>query len=162
MEYDPAKAARDARRIATTFTLDTTPLDVEGLVSALGMRLQKLPLDERTSGFLRHEGAAWTVGVNSLHHPNRQRFTIAHEIGHFLLHRDQAPFEDGLLFRSDNQVDTREREANQFASLVLMPEDMFRQTVAVGGVDEAARVFRVSKQAAEYRQHVVESSIGID
>lgn len=161
LEYDPNRAARDAHRIAQSFTLETAPLDVEGLGSALGLRIKRLPLNERISGFLRQEGASWVVGVNSLHHPNRQRFTIAHEIGHYLLHRDHAPFEDGLLFRNDTR-DAREREANQFAALVLMPEAEFRAALSREGLEGAARRFKVSKQAAEYRRDSVVSSIGID
>jgi Zn-dependent peptidase ImmA (M78 family) len=142
--------------------LEIKPLDVEGLASALGLRVRRIPLEERTSGFLRHSDSGWIIGVNSLHHPNRQRFTIAHEIGHYLLHRDHAPFEDGLLFRNEVQRSAREKEANQFASLVLMPEGDFRDVIARGGVEEAARQFRVSRQAAEYRRDIVENSIGID
>lgn len=161
LEYDPQRAARDAHRIAQAFTLETVPLDVEGLASALGLRVKRLPLDEKTSGFLRQDGTAWIVGVNSLHHPNRQRFTIAHEIGHYLLHRDHAPFEDGLLFRNDSR-DAREREANQFAALVLMPAPQFNAALVEGNIEDVAKRFKVSQQAAEYRRQSVVTSIGID
>ncbi|WP_261516129.1 ImmA/IrrE family metallo-endopeptidase [Chelativorans petroleitrophicus] len=161
LEYDPARAARDAHRIAQNFTLRTIPLDVEGLAAALGLRVLRLPLEERVSGFLRESAGIWEIGVNSLHHPNRQRFTLAHELGHYLLHRDHAPFEDGLLFRSDAK-NAREREANQFAALVLMPDTEFRTALSSGDIDSVARTFGVSKQAAEYRRDSVINSIGID
>jgi len=59
----------------------------------------------------------------------RLRFTIAHEFGHYLLHRKKYP--DGIQ-SSEADVDGRtkiqvEREANEFASWLLMPLDDFRK-----------------------------------
>jgi Zn-dependent peptidase ImmA (M78 family) len=161
IEYDPRRAARDAHKIAETFTLVTTPLDAEGLASTLGLKIVRMPMASGTSGFLRQDGTTWIIGVNSLHHPNRQRFTIAHEIGHYMLHRDHAPFEDGLLFRNEN-TDGREREANQFAALLLMPEAEFKIALEESNIDEVAKKFKVSSQAAEYRRDRIVNQIGID
>ncbi len=161
-EYDPAIAARDAARIASYYTLKNKPLDIEGLISALGLRISQVPLAENISGFLKKELDFWTIGVNSLHHPNRQRFTLAHELGHYFLHRHRGDFEDGPLFRRDNQFNPIEREANQFAALLLMPENEFRQAMAGGELPDVAKSFGVSQQAAEYRRESIERDLGID
>lgn len=73
----------------------------------------------------------WGIYVNQNGSPRRRRFTAAHELGHYLIHRKKYP--DGL--RCDEAaVDGRngveiEREANEFASTLLMPLDDFRQRI---------------------------------
>lgn len=88
--------------------------------------------------------------------PERSRFTIAHELGHFILHREQQS-----RFECDNggvvsgQFDGRniEREANEFASNLLMPLDVLRQMlgdqrkVTLHLLSDIARTFQVSFEA---------------
>ena len=152
-EYSPDIAARDAGSIAASRGLKLVPFDVEGLASSVGLRVEYLPLANEISGFLRRQNGEWIAGVNSLHHPNRRRFTLAHELGHYFLHRDAGDFEDRALFRREAQFDRRESEANAFASKLLMPETEFRKVV-VGrraSLDELARHFGVSSAAAKFR-----------
>ncbi len=108
------------------------------------------------------------IGVNSLHHPNRQRFTIAHELGHLELHRQMitsnvhvdknfpALMRDRKSATGTEQI---EIEANQFAAELLMPIALIEQALAGkqfdidddGPIEELAKKLRVSKQALEYR-----------
>lgn len=162
MEYNPSIAAQDARRIGNTFTITTTPMDVFGLAAALDLKIQRVSLPNNISGYLKEINGKWEIGVNSLHHPNRQRFTIAHELGHYFLHRDRAPFEDGLLFRKENQLNSLEREANQFASLLLMPSHEFRRALNNQHISEVAKMFGVSEQAARYRLQHIQNEVPID
>jgi Zn-dependent peptidase ImmA (M78 family) len=152
-EYSPDIAARDARSIAASRGLKAVPFDVEGLASSIGLKVDYMPLANEISGFLRRQHGEWTAGVNSLHHPNRQRFTLAHEIGHYFLHRDAGDFEDRALFRREARFDRRESEANAFASKLLMPEAEFRTVVLSrkASLDELARHFGVSSAAAKFR-----------
>ncbi len=152
-EYSPDIAARDAHRMADSKGLKRIPFDVEGLATSIGIQVDYLPLAEDVSGFLRRQNSEWIIGINSLHHRNRQRFTLAHELGHYFLHRDIGGFEDRALFRREMQFDQRESEANSFASKLLMPETEFR-TLVVGqraGLDLLARHFGVSPAAAKFR-----------
>jgi Zn-dependent peptidase ImmA (M78 family) len=152
-EYSPDIAARDAQRIAVSRGLKAAPLDVEGLAASVGLRLEYLPLATEISGFLRRQNSEWIIGVNSLHHPNRRRFTLAHELGHYFLHRDVGDFVDRALFRREMQFDRRESEANSFAAKLLMPETEFR-TLVVGrnaSLEDVARYFGVSAAAAKFR-----------
>lgn len=152
-EYSADIAARDAKSIAVSRGLKLIPFDVDGLASSLGVKVEYLPLASEVSGFLRRNGGEWIAGVNSLHHRNRQRFTLAHELGHYFLHRDVGDFEDRALFRREAQFDQRESEANAFASKLLMPETEFR-TVVVGrraSLDDLARHFGVSSAAVKFR-----------
>ena len=66
------------------------------------------------------------VLINSTHHTNRQRFSLAHEIGHFVMHQITGVHMDTKVFlRQDtpNPLHARmEREANKFAAELIMPE----------------------------------------
>lgn len=71
------------------FGMNAMPVPVERIARALGAQLRYSPLDNEISGMIFIRDGAPIIGVNSLHHPHRQRFTIAHEIGHLELHRDE-------------------------------------------------------------------------
>ena len=116
----------------------------------------------------RRPDGSGVIGVNSSHSVTRQRFTIAHEIGHFLLHTDEDVHIDEKrpIGRRDDlsgqAVDACEIEANQFAAELLMPESLVREFVRNLGsnhpetsvedaIEELARTFRVSQLAMTYR-----------
>lgn len=136
--------------------ISLVPLDIEELIRVLGIGLRIHPLPDQKSGYMRFENGRWIIGVNSLHHPNRQRFTMAHELGHYILHKDEiGNFEDTILFRqgSDFTGAPLENEANQFASELLMPENEFRDVVPrlSGQIDDIAKHFQVSSAALKMR-----------
>jgi Zn-dependent peptidase ImmA (M78 family) len=106
------------------------------------------------------------VGVNTLHAPNRQRFTLAHELAHIQLHRhelERAVHVDRGSLRRDELaaagIDPIEIEANTFASELLMPTDLLVAALKGRSVDleddEAvaalAKRFKVSEAAMRYR-----------
>ncbi|MBI6910605.1 ImmA/IrrE family metallo-endopeptidase [Pseudomonas palleroniana] len=135
--------------------VETSPLDVQKLLSVLGVELLSVPMKDEVSGMLsrldNREG--WVVRVNALHHPNRQRFTIAHEIGHYCRHRwQQSEFQDQNFFRNGDS-NPMEAEANRFASELLMPEQMFKEKVRLftGSIEAIAQYFKVSTLAVRVR-----------
>ena len=67
--------------------------DVFSIAEYLGLEVSEEIMDRDMSGYLEFRNNRWVAGVNILHHPNRRRFTLAHEIGHFVLHRNRK-FED--------------------------------------------------------------------
>lgn len=141
--------------LAKQYEVDVSPLDVKALLSALGIRLLSVPMSDDVSGMLSlaDNGKDWVVKVNALHHPNRQRFTIAHEIAHFSRHRfQQIEFKDLNFFRN-GESNPMEVEANRFASELLMPESAFRDKVKVlsGSIEEIAQYFKVSTLAVRVR-----------
>ena len=90
-------------------------------------------LSSAQSGYLAKEGNKWIIGVNKKHNHKRQRFTIAHELAHFILHKgEEEYFEDEIFFR-DNNLTSIEFAANNFAANILMPEASIRKSIA-GGV----------------------------
>lgn len=139
-------------------------MPVAEIATSLGADLQIEPLEGGLSGVLYREGGRTVLGVNGWHAEVRQRFTIAHELGHLQLHQD-ALFVDGLLQRdatSSRAVNTHEIEANAFAAELLMPRHLLlaelRERLPKSGVADPAKLtrqlaqkFEVSEQAMEFR-----------
>jgi len=87
--------------------------------------------------------------------PQRQRFTIAHELGHIKLHNgDKFRTERGLNVFSD---DPEEVEANRFAAMLLMPENEFRKIweISEQSIEYVANYFAVSKLSASIRANTL-------
>jgi Zn-dependent peptidase ImmA (M78 family) len=103
------------------------PIDVEKIANVLGIAIRRTPTNDEISGFLlRNPDGQAVIGVNTLHHPNRQRFTIAHELGHFILHKQEEVHVDRAVIKlrdgaSSKGEDPDEVEANGFAAELLMP-----------------------------------------
>jgi Zn-dependent peptidase ImmA (M78 family) len=156
-----------ARQVLEELKIKAAPVQVEKVAKSLGAVLRFSPLDKELSGMIFIKDGIPVIGINALHHPNRQRFTIAHEIGHLVLHRDRITAavhvdkQFPVLMRdsvASTGVDSIEVEANQFASELLIPSSMFDLSKIkpsdiddVEALDELAKKFRVSRQMLEYR-----------
>jgi len=141
------------RHILKEAGVTEAPVPVEHLVRAQGAELRmqglEVPDSSNISGFLYREHGKAIIGVNAAHHPNRQRFTVAHELGHLLLHgaADGIRVDDVHVDRSfhlrsqlsSEGTDPAEREANFFAAELLMPEHFLRaEALSFDLVDDAA------------------------
>lgn len=133
--------------------IETAPLDVEALTELLGIDFLCVPMADEVSGSLTHQDERWVMKVNALHHPNRQRFTVAHELAHFARHRGyKTDFTDQNFFRNGDST-PMESEANKFAGDLLMPEAEFRKAVSLfgGKLEAISQHFRVSTLAVRVR-----------
>jgi Zn-dependent peptidase ImmA (M78 family) len=159
------KARERAREILRGFRLEAIPVPVDRIAKSLGISLQYAPLDEELSGMAFIKDGTPVIGVNALHHPNRQRFTLAHEIGHHALHAhllEGKVHVDKVILKRDPVaaagIDLNEIEANAFASELLMPDPWFSDAIQNGiDIGDEARIaslakrFRVSVAAIQYR-----------
>lgn len=140
------------------------PVNIEAIVRDVGLRLnRKAELDAGISGQLeRLNGNEFKISVNKAHHYFRQRFTIAHELAHFLLHRDLIGegVDDSKAYRSESygnfhntEIGPREEaQANRFAARLLIPKSKLGELVRVGDdVAEISRKFQVSPAAMKIR-----------
>lgn len=160
--------AGEARRRAGELVshVEAAPVPVERIIKGLGVRIEYAPLDGELSGLAFIRDGVSIIGVNSLHAPNRQRFTLAHELGHTQLHRAELEaavhVDKGSLRRdtiSSEGIDPVEVEANAFASEFLMPQHLLEAVLAGKIVDleddetiaSLAKRFRVSEAAMRYR-----------
>ncbi|HGZ7313006.1 TPA: ImmA/IrrE family metallo-endopeptidase [Vibrio parahaemolyticus] len=154
------KSPEDILAIAKENGVETTPLDLPSLCHVLGIGIRYVPLGNNISGKLHHDGSRWLINVNSLHHPRRQRFTIAHELGHYFLHRDsQDSYEDATFHRGKNYT-KKELEADNFAGALLMPKDEFKNFVrrTSNKIDDIAEYFGTSGVAIKKRADVIRNN----
>jgi Zn-dependent peptidase ImmA (M78 family) len=137
-----------------------TPLKLSELASRLGVRVVASTLPPGVSGELRPAPrGGFVISINRHDSPRRQRFTVAHELAHYLLHRDQigSGIKDDVLYRS-GLSDSREAEANRLAAQILMPiVQVGEKLKAYGGIATEAVVsnlaadFGVSEAAMRIR-----------
>lgn len=161
------RASRKAEELVTTFAPRQVPIPVEEIARRLGAHLVFEPYKgpDAISGMLYRNDKTTIIGVNSSHPKPRQRFTIAHEIGHLILHPGEMFLDGAYNFRdqvSSAGTNRREVEANAFAAALLMPEASVRAALdqllsrspyasAQDVAERVMKLFVVSRQAAELR-----------
>jgi Zn-dependent peptidase ImmA (M78 family) len=147
------------------------PVDVEQIARELNIEVLRKEGPDDLSGFLLRDAKRKkaVIGVNPGHHPKRQRFTIAHEIAHFLLHEGEQVHLDRGNFgirvklrdkKSSEGTDVDEKEANLFAAELLMPTGFLEQDLAdkdafplldEEAIQALADKYEVSAQALTFR-----------
>lgn len=158
---------RQAAKLLLECGILAPPVEVDAIADELGIEVYESALGPDVSGMLVYKKELPVIYVNNAHHENRKRFSIAHELGHFVLSHDfsdkvhvdrryrVAAFRDN---RSSEGTQPIEIEANEFAANLLMPTDML--AAAVEGYEipleddeilELARSFKVSSIAMSHR-----------
>ncbi len=125
------------------------PVPIEDIADKVGLKVVHFDFPNEVSGVLKKDKKA--IGVNKNHHPLRQRFTVAHELGHFLLGHEGH--EEEFVDDKFDRPFPVEREANLFASFVLMPKDWVTNSAKKNNLDisSLAKEFKVSEQAMTIR-----------
>lgn len=135
------------------------PVKVGALAAALGLKVVVATLPINISGLVKPEEDGYVIKVNRFESKERQRFTIAHEIAHYLIHRDhiKTGIVDSVLYRSKLSSRT-EAEANKLAADIIMPMGLVsRHLSKLSGSDRQdaagalSELFDVSRQAMEIR-----------
>lgn len=137
------------------------PVDVVAAIRALGILYREEPMRPDQSGYFQNRGSFYVIAVNKNESQQRKRFTAAHELGHYVLHRDllREGQHFDRLFVKKNGVTAHgpispyhEVQANKFAADILMPADLvkmyYRRNRDLGGT---AREFAVSESAMRIR-----------
>jgi Zn-dependent peptidase ImmA (M78 family) len=161
---------KEVARILENHGVAGPPVPVDSIAKKFGAKLSFEPFEghDDISGILYRDAEHVVIGINSAHANNRQRFSIAHEIGHLILH-SKPLFVDkvvGIDFRdakSSLAIDREEIQANAFAAELLMPKEFIKNEIRrlfsrkrkifskEDLISELADIFRVSSQAMEYR-----------
>lgn len=162
-ERGPVRSKAEARAAAESIARRmkvTAPVPVEEVAVRLGVQVIPAPPNDAGlfGAFVLREGRPFIL-YRSSDVPARKRFTIAHELGHFILHSHSG--EDTALFRDDRSskgTAPKEIQANAFAAALLMPEWLVRERQPSPipnsddhTVDELAEAFKVSSQAMGIR-----------
>jgi Zn-dependent peptidase ImmA (M78 family) len=156
-----------ADSILKKFGITEAPVPIEKLALKMDLAVTPTDLGPGVSGALVINGSSATIGVNINESRVRRRFTIAHELGHYFLHKQSNTFfvETTVLFRDGDSSSgnmKQERDANKFAAYLLMPEPFLekeikdaKETESLTNDDEIigylAKKFDVSEIAMTYR-----------
>lgn len=160
---------KKVKKLLDDLNIVAPPVPVDRIAEELGVTLKFEPFDsdglEDISGMLYKDAEIKIIGINHSHHPNRQRFSIAHEIGHLLLHKKEMFVDKVVNFRDSRSslaIDVEEIAANAFAAELLMPREFIKNEILklMGHnskftkdelIKKFARIFKVSPSAMEYR-----------
>lgn len=135
------------------------PVKVGAIAKSFGIEVKKATLAAGISGEIKEVGGACTIRINRHDVKARQRFTLAHEIAHFLLHRDKIGdgITDDILYRS-KLSDELEAEANRLAADIVMPWSLIQASlVSYKGlnteqkIEQLAEVTEISTTAIKIR-----------
>jgi Zn-dependent peptidase ImmA (M78 family) len=161
----PQRVYFTARRLLERVMITSPPVPVEKMAEHLGIEVRFVPFEGELSGILTAVPHGVIIGVNKSHTRARQRFTIAHEIGHYLLHQhDDIHIDRRFPARrrdevSGQAIDPEEIAANAFAAELLMPavflnDDLEGRRIDYADekqVEDLARRYEVSVQAMTFR-----------
>lgn len=132
-----------------TISRKDPPAPVKEIAEKFNLRVVEFDFPDNLSAVLKTEKQV--IGVNKNHHPVRRRFSIAHELGHFLLNHATGKSGDFIDSYFEKPI-SMEREANIFASFLLMPKEWVKKAVARHGIEnqnikKLSKLFEVSEQA---------------
>lgn len=142
---------KKVEQILNNLNISAPPIPVDKIAEFFSLRIveySKFP--KHISGtIMQLPDGSMVIGINSNDQKVRQRFSIAHEIAHFLLGHDERHIIDDTF---DKPTD-KEREANQFAADLLMPIDMLKKDIMERKYDipSLAKRYDVSDQAMSIR-----------
>lgn len=139
-----------AKSILKMARITSVPVDVKKIASVLGFTVVEYPFPDKLSGQVTVIEGQKIIGVNEKHPKTRQRYTIAHELGHFLnghQHYQMSYIDDHTRFYDPHFH--QEKEADLFAGELLMPKDLLEKDVAELGVDvtKLSEKYVVSEQS---------------
>ncbi len=141
-----------AKEILTKYWDKTIPINPIKLARAAGAVVEAVP-NLATSGEFKCVVKGPLIKYRSTESNVRQRFTIAHELGHFILGHGGAYRDNPDEFSLANH-NPLEIAANRFAAELLMPEDVLNYLVVKEGISDIAKladILQVSQIAMQYR-----------
>ena len=172
MRYTREQINRLAEQLLKRADVSKPPVPVERIARLLNVEIRYVPFQGDISGMVAREQGRAVIGVNTVHAISRQRFTIAHEIGHLELGHSLEGFgQDGMHIDRDFKVklrdgkssqatDPTEIEANAYAASLLMPRAMLMQERELSSgfdieddrlIQGLASRYKVSPQAMTFR-----------
>jgi len=145
---DYKKAQLKALEILDKFGYTSPPVDPAKIARDLGIRVYFANFkdeDDKISGFFFAEKNE--IYINENEYPQRQTFTIAHELGHKIMHEEWLNSSDyKVLLRNsiNDSTDPKEKETNAFAAHLLVPRFMLDKYYKIASIEELATLFMVS------------------
>jgi Zn-dependent peptidase ImmA (M78 family) len=165
ISFSRRKGEGAAETLLTRISPIKAPVPIKEIAISIGCQVRSSVLEDDLSGMAFIKDGQKFIIYNALHHPNRQRFTIAHELGHHLMDArmlaSSVHVDKGVLRRdsfSAGGTDPIEIAANAFAASILMPSALLVQ-VCKQSIDleddqtlaKLAKYFGVSQTALSNR-----------
>lgn len=134
------------------------PINLRAVAKHLDLEIMEDKFEDALAGVLLRDEKV--IAVNTAHSEARKNFSIAHEIGHYVLHKNLNEFFDGVYKREkieNTANNVFEMQANEFAAALLMPKTKvihaIQQSNKLNGniISELASQFKVSEQAMSFR-----------
>lgn len=162
---DNGKIEKKAEGLLAKMGYEAIPVPIKKIIKGLGIVIKPDYLGDEISGLLITEKGRTIIGYNSIESTVRQRFTLAHELGHHILHNEDKLFVDKIMYRksfSSEKERAQEIEANAFAAAILMPHKILsdefnllmespEQLTEENIVGKLSSRFKVSSIAMTYR-----------
>lgn len=155
---------RQAYKLLTDLGVSTHPVDPAQIAERLNYNVRAAAFGEADiAGQVSNLSGEVVIDVSGFDPPTRQRFTIAHEIGHAILHLQNGKHTDAFVDSSETLnrpnttipgrgVDRKELAANRFAAALLMPRTWVEEAVRGSlSLDDLAKRFGVSRSAMRHR-----------
>lgn len=140
--------------------IKSAPVAVDEIAQKYDIAIGTTASDKFSGVLLRKEDGTSYIAVNDKESSVRQRFTIAHELGHYFLHTTKQTFVD-FRHNDENVIrNPKERQANQFAAALLMPKKVLQKDIEMLVTEDGvtseliaflAGKYKVSTEAMNYR-----------
>lgn len=150
-------ARTKARKVLAEMKIKQAPVLLRDVINYLQQQYDMAELaayavddfSEKVSGILVMKDDTPTIGYNNKQHRHRQRFTVAHELGHLLVGSTVCGNDNVL----SGGFSPSEVEANQFAAELLMPRELLKKDLQKGNlrIPELSRKYWVSEEALGWR-----------
>ena len=150
-----ARVEREVSNLHEEFGVTAPPVNPVKIARGVGVTVYFVIFEEdkqNISGFFDCDERA--IFVNRDEYPLRQTFTIAHELGHKILHEEWARSKDYRVLLRDSKYqsdDLHEKEANAFAAHLLVPKFLLDQYWQRLSVDQLSTLFAVSVPMIKHR-----------
>ena len=138
------------KSILDKLNIVSAPIPIEKIANLFSLAIIYYPkFPNSVSGTIIKDDDLHAIGVNENHSKVRQRFTIAHELGHYIMGHDENTYLDDSFDKSTD----KEREANKFAGELLMPFEILKTDIEknVYNIPSLAKRYEVSEQAMSIR-----------
>ncbi len=141
------------------------PVNIVKLANNYGIDVYEAELDNKISGAIRYnaENDKFEILVNKNNAEVRQRFTIAHELGHYFLHESILKSSDvhiDTLYRTSSETNIttkeQEKEVDYFAGALLINKMAVEKIISNYSIEEMSEIFGVSSSAMTVRLNILE------
>ena len=156
LRQDIVGATEKAQEVLTAYWDDTLPVDPQKIAKKMGITIKAISHEGCSGKACKENGESAVIEYDNTELPLRQRFTIAHELGHHVLNHTSNGhhFRDEISQFKANVRSPTETQANKFAAELLAPEIAIKHYVFkknITSIETLARLFKISSVAMKYR-----------